>query len=219
VTRLPNLSRLLTKARKVASRYGIGPGSKQPPAEYIARGGDLSRLHLGCGQVHIPGWCNVDGLATGATDVIADLRTLEGIPDACADMVYACHVLEHFSHVDIVPILRRWQQVLKPRGEIRISVPDLDAIMRVYEKNIAHFQVPGHSPWIGLIYGGQKDKYDYHKTGFNFCWLKHLLEQVSFQDVERYPNAPHFVPGVIDNSLGTEPFGEFYSLNVKARKR
>ena len=40
-------------------------------------------------------------------------------------------------------------------GEIRISVPDIDRIVRIYTRNWEHFQTEGNSPWIGLIYGGQ----------------------------------------------------------------
>jgi hypothetical protein len=108
--------------------------------------------------------------------------------------------------------------VLKPHGELRISVPDIDRIVKIYHENWQHFQTPGNSPWIGLLYGGQGDPYDFHKKGFNYCWMRHLLEGVGFVDIAEYPHAPHFIPGVVDASLAKEPFGEFLSLNVVARK-
>jgi hypothetical protein len=83
---------------------------------------------------------------------------------------------------------------------------------------LQHFQTKGNSPWIGLIYGGQLDKYDYHKTGFNFCWLSHILESVGYIDIEEYPHFPHFIPNLVDASLANEPFKEYISLNIKARK-
>lgn len=176
------------------------------------------RLHLGCGSIRLPGFCNVDILATPAVDVKSDISKLDNFSDNSIELIYACHVLEHFSHVEAVLVLRRWFEVLAPGGELRISVPDIDRIVKIYIDNWQHFQTPGNSPWIGLLYGGQGDPYDFHKTGFNFCWMRHLLEGIGYTQVAEYPHEPHFVPGVVDASLAKEPFGCFLSLNVVAFK-
>jgi SAM-dependent methyltransferase len=181
------------------------------------QGKDLSRLHLGCGPRRIQGWCGVDARDLDTVDVIADVSTLPGFPDQVAESIYACHVLEHFGHAEIEPILRRWYSVLKPGGELRISVPDLDRIVRIYHANWKHFQTDGNTPWIGLIYGGQGDQYDFHKTGFNFCWLSHLLRRCGFENPQEYPHVPHFA-GIEDASLAKEPFGEYLSLNIVAKR-
>jgi predicted SAM-dependent methyltransferase len=177
-------------------------------------------LHLGCGSIHIPGWVNVDVMRSSAADIIDDIRRLKKFKNATVDSIYACHVLEHFTHTEVAPILRRWHEVLKPGGELRLSVPDIDKIVQIYHKNWTHFQTAGNSPWVGLIYGGQKDRFDFHKTGFNLCWLKLLLEQSGFDDVLEYAHFPHFIGDNIDDaSLAREPFGEFFSLNVLCRKK
>lgn len=177
-----------------------------------------TRLHLGCGNIRLPGFCNVDILVTPVVDVVSDISELDNFKNNSIELIYACHVLEHFSHEEAVRVLKRWFKVLAPGGELRISVPDIDRIVKIYAKNWAHFQTPGHSPWIGLLYGGQGDPYDFHKTGFNFCWMKYLLEGVGFVDIHEYPHEPHFVPGTVDASLAKEPFGEFLSLNIFAKK-
>lgn len=200
--------------RRVVDRVGQVKRT-MAPAYNLA---NAEKLHLGCGRIRLPGFCNVDILRTPAADVVSDISTLEVFPDESVGLIYACHVLEHFSHVDAVRVLTRWFTVLKPGGELRISVPDIDRIVKIYVKNWQHFQTPGHSPWVGLLYGGQGDPYDFHKTGFNYCWMKHLLEGIGFIDVIEYPHEPHFIPGTVDASLANEPFGEFLSLNVLARK-
>lgn len=192
--------------------------SASAPSASPPSGVDLRRLHLGCGPVHLKGWCNVDAQAGPAVDVVADITRLDGFPDACAEAIYACHVLEHFDHDQIEPILKRWRRLLVPGGELRISVPDIDRIVRIYTDNWAHFQTDGNAPWIGLIYGGQVDRYDFHKTGFNFCWLSYLLRRCGFADPREYPHEPHFVAGARDGSLAHEPFGVFLSLNVVANR-
>jgi predicted SAM-dependent methyltransferase len=207
---------MLQRLKRLLSRYGIGPGRRLTAEGATLSGVGFSRLHLGCGHVHIPGWTNCDVLRTGATDVVIDICTLPGIPPGSVDVIYACHVLEHFATSEVPAILRRWCQVLRGGGEVRLSVPDLDAITRIYQEHLDHFQVPGNQPWIALIYGGQKDQYDFHKTGFNFAWMKGLLEQAGFTDVRRYDAEPHFIPGIRDNSSASAPFGKYISLNVRA---
>jgi predicted SAM-dependent methyltransferase len=176
------------------------------------------RLHLGCGTRRAPGFCNVDVTPMPSVDIIDDVARLERFPADYAESIYACHVLEHFSHAEAVAVLRRWYRVLKPGGEIRISVPDIDRIVQIYVRNWDHFQTDGNAPWTGLIYGGQTDVYDFHKTGFNFCWLRHLMTEIGYEGVAEYPHVPHFIPDFVDASLAREPFGEFISLNVRALK-
>jgi len=176
------------------------------------------KLHLGCGNIKIPGFINVDiDPNAPAVDVVDDVGTLGRFNNNSASLIYACHVLEHFSHNEIIPILKRWLEILEPGGELRISVPDIDRIVKVYNNNWQHFQTPPNSPWIGLIYGGQNDKYDYHKTGFNFIYLKYLMEQAGFMNISEYPHEPHWL-GIKDASLANEPFKEYLSLNISAMK-
>jgi len=177
-----------------------------------------ARLHLGCGAARLEGFVNVDIDPNSAADVIDDIRLLKRFPDGSAAEIYACHVLEHFGHAEIDGILKRWLEILEPGGVLRISVPDIDRIVSIYSRNMAHFQKSGNTPWIGLIYGGQSTPYDYHKTGFNECWLRFICENIGYVDCEEYPHFPHFVPGAEDASLAQEPFGEYLSLNFMARK-
>jgi len=178
------------------------------------------RLHLGCGDRYVPDWVNVDLSRKSTADLIEDVRKLNSFPSNSVDSIYACHLLEHFSHSEAEQILSNWNRVLKPGGELRISVPDLDKIIQIYKKNWEHFQFPGNSPWIGLVYGGQKDQFDFHKTGFNRNWLTFLLERNGFDNVAEYPHTPHFLgENFYDASLAKEPFGEYFSLNMICRKK
>ncbi len=177
------------------------------------------RLHLGCGPIRVEGYVNIDAsYGAKAADLVCDLMALDRyFSPGSVDAIYACHVLEHFSTEEAQELMRRFWTLLGVGGELRLSVPDLDRIVRIYAKNWEHFQTPGNSPWVGLIYGGQSTPYDYHKTGFNFCWMKYLLEEAGFSDIEEYPHVPHPL-GIVDASLAKEPFGEYLSLNVRATK-
>jgi len=176
------------------------------------------KLHLGCGNIKVTGFINVDIDPTlPSVDVVDNVKELNKFSCNSASIIYACHILEHFPNHEILPILRRWYEVLEPGGELRISVPDIDRIVKIYYKNWEHFQTPPNTPWIGLIYGGQEDEYDFHKTGFNCIYLKSLLEQAGFDEIEEYPHSPHWL-GIQDASLANEPFKEYISLNLKAKK-
>ena len=177
------------------------------------------RLHLGCGSRRAEGWVNLDIRFTRATDFLDDLRHLRRVPAAWADEIYACHVLEHFDFVETQAVLRQWTRVLRPGGILRVSVPDMDRITSQYQRHLQHFHTPGNEPWTGLIYGGQTDRYDFHKNGFNFTSLKHHLEALGFEEVREYPHEPHFIVGLEDASLANAPFGEMLSLNVMARRK
>lgn len=202
------------------SASSAAPPSPPPHRSVSAQITEFPRdLHLGCGGRRAPGHCNVDITPQDSVDICDNVMTLERFPDDYASSIYACHVLEHFSHAEAVEVLKTWFRVLAPGGVIRISVPDIDRIVQTYMKNWKHFQTDGHSPWIGLLYGGQTDQYDFHKTGWNYCWMRHIMRGIGFVEIEEYPHEPHFIGGDFwDNSLVHAPFDDFLSLNVIARK-
>jgi len=222
--RVPEIRRLHDERNHYKRELGlrIQSGSPDILLEKPAAGSALRRvsatdLHLGCGGIHIEGWCNVDVYPGPAVDIIDDITELKAFDNDSASRIYACHCLEHFGHDEIGRILKRWHEVLRPGGELRVSVPDLDKIAKQYLKHWEHFQTPGNSPWIGLIYGGQSDPFDFHKTGFNFNWMKFLMGKAGFVGMEEYPLKPHFL-GIHDGSLAEGPGGDLISLNVLARK-
>jgi predicted SAM-dependent methyltransferase len=89
-------------------------------------------LNLGCGERFHPDWTNVD-LSSGRSGVVAhDLA--KGIPfeSESADVVYSAAVFEHIRRDDAARFLREIYRVLKPGGIVRVGVPDLEKICRLY---------------------------------------------------------------------------------------
>jgi predicted SAM-dependent methyltransferase len=112
---------------------------------------------LGCGLNVVPGWVNVDGSWTARLAawpsvvhlvrragapvpawppgvVHHDLRRPLPFADACAEAIYASHLLEHLHFEDGRHLLRECARVLAPRGIARFVVPDLGAIVHDYTK-------------------------------------------------------------------------------------
>lgn len=94
----------------------------------------MKYLNIGCGFTYsnLPEWVNMDFIKTGE-EVIAH-NLLSGIPfnDDSFELVYHSHVLEHFSKTDGEKLLLECFRVLKPKGVLRIAVPNLENIVREY---------------------------------------------------------------------------------------
>lgn len=139
----------------------------------------MTRLHLGCGKIRLPGYINVDIQEGPAVDRVADLRALPW-EDGSVDMVYSCAAIEHFGRREWIGVLREWARVLKPGGLLRLSTADFEAAIERYRE--AH----NLQELLGLLIGGQKDDYDWHGMIFDFATLKSGLEEAGFRDVRRY---------------------------------
>jgi len=112
-------------------------------------------LNLGCGHRHHPDWINIDVQSTGPGVRAHSLYA--GIPfsDGAIDVVYHSHVLEHFPKRFTPIFLKDCHRVLKPGGIIRVAVPDLERIMRIYidllEKSLGgDIQAQQRYEWIML---------------------------------------------------------------------
>lgn len=89
-------------------------------------------LNVGCGRRAHPDWTNLDLIAATPEVIVADLRT--GIPfaDGAFQAVYHSHVLEHFSKDGASAFLAECRRVLASGGILRVVVPDLERIARLY---------------------------------------------------------------------------------------
>lgn len=94
-------------------------------------------LNLGCGNRLHPEWINIDLVAHGSHVIQHDLS--RGIPmsDASCEVVYHAAVFEHIRRADASAFLRECWRVLKPGGIIRIGVPDLEQLCRLYLEKLA----------------------------------------------------------------------------------
>jgi len=178
----------------------------------------LKKLHLGCGKVIIPGYINIDILPLPGVDIQADLRKLP-FDNGYADLIYSCANIEHFGRKEWVEVLREWRRVLKPGGILKISTMDFDACCQEYieNKNLQHL--------LGLLIGGQKDRYDWHGMIFDFPILKAGLEVAGFEKIRRYDwrNSDVGILAIDDFSQAYLPHmeksrGRLMMLNVQATR-
>lgn len=103
-------------------------------------------LNVGCGRHFHVAWRNIDVVSCDPAVEACDLR--QGIPanDGQYDMVYHSHVLEHLSPELGSAFLRECFRVLKPGGLLRVVVPDLEQITRLYLQTLEEaWQVQPHA--------------------------------------------------------------------------
>lgn len=180
---------------------------------------EAKRLHIGCGGKRIPGFVNVDVVAGSAVDVVADARALPFDQESVAE-IYSCAVIEHFSRHEWVDVLHHWVSLLEPGGRIYISTAD-------FHKAAAHYLAHGQiEPLLGLVVGGQRDRYDWHGMIFDERLLQEGLESAGIENIRRYDWRDHVVGrlGIDDYSQAYLPhmdkdYGELMMLNLCGTRR
>lgn len=176
------------------------------------------KLHLGCGKRHLPGFVHIDAVDYPHVDHVASIDNLSFIPDDSVDLIYNCHVLEHFKRRDVVRVLSEWHRVLKPGGILRVSVPDFAQLCAVYQHEKRIDLV------IGALFGRQDYLYNIHYNVFDFESLAQSLTQVGFADIRRYDWRGTEHADIDDFSQAYIPHmdkehGTLISLNVECSKR
>jgi hypothetical protein len=141
-------------------------------------------IHIGCGEFNDPTYINVDTRAGWHIHSVDSIENCENLfPANYADLIYACHVLEHVSHLKIRKTLNGLRKCLKKGGILRLSVPDFDKILEMYqeENNIDDIIAP--------LMGGQGYPGNFHCAVFNEDYLKQLLLKSGFRETRKWdPN-------------------------------
>ncbi len=116
--------------------------------------------------------------------------------------------------------LKGCYRVLKPGGVVRIAVPDFVAVVALYAQEGLQ---DGLSGLVGLVCGGQRNQYDFHKIIFDEAFLTYLLEKIGFKDVRRWDWRATEHAHIDDFSQSYIPHmdkqnGRLMSLNLEAAK-
>jgi len=178
------------------------------------------KLHLGCGRKYIPGFYHVDILPLPHIDLVSRVERLPSIANDSVELIYAAHVLEHFSRKEYRAVLVEWFRVLERGGVLRLAVPDFAACAKLYHEQGLKDGLTG---LVGLIVGGQRDEYDYHRMVFDEPLLTRELLSVGFREVSRWDWRTTEHAQVDDYSQAYLPHldkthGTLMSLNLEAVK-
>jgi predicted SAM-dependent methyltransferase len=181
------------------------------------------KLNLGCGNRKIHGFINIDASSECDPDIVCDIRKISE-KYSNIELIYACHVLEHFpfkpncfQNITWKQVVEDWYKALKIGGVLRIAVPDFESACKRY------LQTSNLDEIIHLLYGGQKYDFDFHYNCWDFASLKRDLLEIGFKEVKKYDwkKTEHFY--VDDYSQSYLPHmdknnGSLMSLNIEAIK-
>lgn len=92
----------------------------------------MKALNIGCGSITHPAWVNLDFAPSSLEVEVWDIR--KGLPYAnnSVDYCYSSHLIEHLTSEDAYQLLTECFRILKPKGILRVAVPDLETIARNY---------------------------------------------------------------------------------------
>jgi len=169
-------------------------------------------LHLGCGDIILPKpFINVDSRKINGVDICTEIFPLD-LKKNEFDLVYACHVLEHFHRNETLLVLKEWVKVLKPGGIMRLSVPSFENLIEIYEKCGKIENV------TGPLMGGQTYKNNFHYNVFDKKYLTDLMESCGLTAIHTWDYRRTCHSDYFDFSQATTLEIQI-SLNLEGRKK
>lgn len=144
-------------------------------------------LHLGCGPINAPGYVNVDAQPFPHVHHVENVFPLDFLETDSFDLVYASHILEHFPYSELHRVLGEWRRVLKVGGVLRLGVPNLEVLFRMYSDTQDVGEI------LGPLMGGQTDEHNFHYAVFDQRYLTDLLREAGFDSIRKWD------PEVVDD--------------------
>lgn len=162
---------------------GLAPNSWPLRRATTKTKGQKKIVDLGCGEAKYQtdegDVLTVDIRDEVKPDYRADLRKLPFASEEF-DIVYSSHTLEHFPRADVGNVLNEWIRILKPDGELRLILPNLEWAAEQIKNGIINDDV------LNVLYGAQTYGENFHQMGFTPKVLEGLLKERGFkrQDYE-----------------------------------
>ena len=144
------------------------------------------KLNLGCGDLILPGYVNIDLYDTRAP-VKDDLRALK-YEDGTVDEILSSHVIEHFDYMEAFVILKEWHRVLKVGGILDIETPNMLGLCKKFLEldEYGRYSLYGNffsTPWLD----GMWHKFLYTPTQLSWT-LSHMgFINIKIVPASRYP--------------------------------
>ena len=127
-------------------------------------------------------------------DVRSDAVRWAAMPYAI-DKIVSVQLLEHFTPVEAITALRRWNSNLRRDGVLIVSVPDMRGTLELIERGDGDTEFA-----IRHLRGRMGDKFNCHWAWYTTETLIELLEFMNFDKVFQLPNF-HFYPAVVVKAI------------------
>lgn len=169
------------------------------------------RLHIG-GEAALDGWKVLNVEPGSYVDYVGDCSDLSQFTDQSVTEIYASHVLEHLGYLEDLPnTLKGCHRILKVGGRLRLSVPDLETLCRLFLHPKLDMESRFHV--MRVMFGGQMDPHDFHKVGMTEEFMTDYLQVAGFRSIERVDGFD-----LIADTSALKLAGVAISLNMQAIK-
>jgi SAM-dependent methyltransferase len=173
------------------------------PASATSSGAVKIVLNVGCGyplrqklhpHFHGPEWREVrlDLDPTVHPDIVCSITDMSPVGSDSVDAIWSSHNLEHLQRHEVPLALAEFIRVLKPRGLVLLTLPDLGQVARlVVEDRLedqAYRSSSGPITALDMIFGhtaslARGNSLMAHRTGFTARTLQKVLVEAGFAEV------------------------------------
>ena len=186
----------LTRVGRQERRPLSEPNTRTPEettAQYLLETPPGGRgINLGCGGMTFAKWLNIDVDQPHHVDIVWDLTTgLPFLPDNQFDAVFSEAFIEHVSRKAAMKIFQDCYRALRPGGHIRVAIPDLDQLLRIYRDDEKHPEAnDAIRKEYGALFGTSCELFNYatraegHSYMYNRQEIDMLFKHVGFVDVK-----------------------------------
>jgi|WetSurMetagenome_2_1015567.scaffolds.fasta_scaffold156194_1 predicted SAM-dependent methyltransferase len=198
------------------------------------RGKTVDRLHMGCGPVLLPGWCNIlyerdkeygkPKMRNGAWFLNYNLLTSWPWMENSIRFIAAAHFIEHLDLDKCLEFCTNAFTILAPGGVLRLSCPDLEMYAKNYcagnetffnDEYIKKFCFAREARTPSQIFASKAYDNGGHKWFHDFASIKNVLERCGFTTIRKCNRLEGKTP---DLHLLELPEREIETLYLEAEK-
>lgn len=146
------------------------------------------KLHLGCGQIYLKGYVNIDYPLNEQTvqkkvraDIYQDITTLH-FKESSIEEIRLHHVLEHFPRYTSLALLCKWRDWLKIQGKLIIETPDVLKCFKMMSSPLIRYE--NKQQIMRHIFGSHEASWAVHYDGWYKKKYSHILKEIGFNNVD-----------------------------------
>ena len=194
----------------------------------------IKKLQLGTYHNSLEGWLNSDVYPRSKNIVYLDAAKPFPLADQSFDYIFSEHMIEHVSYEDGLRMLKECRRVLKPGGKIRMTTPNLETFIGLFDTEKNDLQ-KGYMQWYTERYfpEGHEVRESFiinrcfhgwnHQFVYDVATLRNSFEQSGFVEIKLCASGEsdeeHFhaldTHGAV---VGNEAFNRFETMVLEAKK-